>query len=83
MVRYLVQTGNNKDCKDQDENTPLHYASEYGHVEVIKFLVKEALADPSLKNKFGYIPMDIAQNIQVIQIFEQILGLEGRRESLY
>jgi ankyrin repeat protein len=45
IVRALVESSkpplevNGRDC---DENTPLHYASEYGHGECIIYLVKEA-----------------------------------------
>ena len=52
--------GVDKNSKDFDENTPLHYASEFGHFECIIYLVKEAEADASSKNKFGYSPSDIA-----------------------
>ena len=31
-----------RNYKDFDMNTPLHYASEYGHFECIIYLVKEA-----------------------------------------
>lgn len=34
-----------KNCRDFDENTPLHYASEYGHMETIIYLIKEADVD--------------------------------------
>ncbi len=60
ILRVLIAAGSDKDCKDQDENTPLHQASEFGHIECIIFLVKEANADMTLKNKYGYIPMNIA-----------------------
>jgi hypothetical protein len=54
-------------------NTPLHYASEYGHFECIIYLVKEALADASIKNKFGYTPSDIAQNMRIRQLFDSLV----------
>ncbi len=60
IVRALIDKRANKNSKDFDENTPLHYASEFGHFEVIIFLIKEAGADASAKNKFGYAPSDIA-----------------------
>ena len=60
IVRVLVQAGADKNAKDFDENTPLHQASEFGHLEIIVFLIKEALVEPWMKNKFGYIPLDIA-----------------------
>lgn len=64
IVRLLLETPPastvDRNSRDFDENTPLHYASEYGHAECIIYLVKEAQADPFLKNKFGYTPSDIA-----------------------
>lgn len=60
IVRMLVSKSANKNAKDLDENTPLHHASEFGHFEVIIFLIKEAYADATAKNKFGYTPSDIA-----------------------
>jgi ankyrin repeat protein len=60
IVRSLINKVANKNVKDFDENTPLHYASEFGHFEVIIFLIKECYADATLKNKFGYAPSDIA-----------------------
>lgn len=62
IVRALINKGVDKNARDFDENTPLHYASEYGHFECIIYLVKEAYADATVKNKFGYGPSDIAQN---------------------
>jgi ankyrin repeat protein len=63
IVRALVNAGADKNLKDSDENTALHYSSSFGHFECIIYLVKEALADVNIKNKFGYAPSDIAQNI--------------------
>lgn len=65
IVRYLVNKAANKNSKDFDENTPLHHASEFGHFEVIIFLIKEAFADATIKNKYGHGPSDIAQNISI------------------
>lgn len=31
IVRMMVSSGVNKNCRDFDENTPLHFASEYGN----------------------------------------------------
>ena len=62
-----------RNLKDFDENTPLHYASEYGHAESIIYLVKEAGADAFMKNKFGYTPSDIAQNMKIRQLFESLI----------
>lgn len=62
-----------RNVKDCDENTPLHYSSEYGHSECIIYLVKEAMADPYIKNKYGYTPSDIAQNMRIRQLFDSLI----------
>lgn len=60
IVRLLVSNGANVNVKDNDENTPLHYSSEFGHFECIIYFIKETEADAMIKNKFGYTPSDIA-----------------------
>jgi ankyrin repeat protein len=60
IVRALVAHKFNVNAKDMDENTPLHYASEFGHFETIIFLIKEADADLKVRNRYGYGPSDIA-----------------------
>lgn len=67
-----------KNVKDADENTPLHYASEYGHCECIIYLVKEAQADPFMKNKYGYTPSDIAQNMKIRELFDRLIPRQLR-----
>ncbi len=46
IVRLLIDSPQkppvDRNCRDFDENTPLHYASEYGHFECIIYLIKEA-----------------------------------------
>lgn len=60
IVRMLVTSGANINSQDDDGNTPLHFASEFGHFESIIFLVKEAGSDPQIQNKYDYSPSDIA-----------------------
>jgi ankyrin repeat protein len=69
--RELVKHGADPNAKDSDESTPLHCASEFGNPSFIIFLLQEAKADSTLKNKFGYQPSDIAQNLETRQAFDQ------------
>ena len=71
-MRLLVSKHADVSAKDSDENTPLHYASEYGHYESIIFLIKEAGADGLAKNKFGYTPSDIAQNFDIQKLLSNL-----------
>jgi len=70
--RLLVDAGASPMAKDADENTPMHLASEFGHGGFIIFLVKECGAELTEKNKFGYCPFDIAMDIEIKELFEQL-----------
>ena len=82
IVRQIIDSPTrpqtDRNIRDFDENTPLHYASEYGHSDCIIYLVKEALADPFLKNKYGYTPSDIAQNMKIRQLFDNLIPRQSR-----
>lgn len=64
VAKLLIEAGANKNMKDFDESTPLHCASESGHIDTIEYLVKDAKVDQTIRNKFGYVASDIAQNLQ-------------------
>ena len=61
----------NINAQDMDENTALHFASQFGHLSTIELLLKHPKkANPGLKNKFGYQPYDIALNYEVRSLFD-------------
>lgn len=82
IVRLIIESPTkpqtDRNIRDFDESTPLHYASEYGHSDCIIYLVKEAQADPFVKNKFGYTPSDIAQNMKIRQLFDNLIPRQSR-----
>ena len=63
-VKKLIQAGGDVNEQNGSGWTPLHYASHYGHVEVISALLA-AGADKTLKNKLGRTPHDVAKNQDV------------------
>ena len=40
--------------------TPLHFAAEYGHLEICRLILKHVMALP--KTNEGETPLDVAQN---------------------
>ena len=69
----------NFNAVDEDENTPLHLAAEAGYHDCIIFLIKEAAVDHTIKNKFGYLSYDIAMNLEIRQLFDNLLGAKGHQ----
>ena len=59
----MIQAGRDVNEQNGWGNTPLHKASENGHVEVITALLA-AGADKTVKTKAGYTPHDLAWNHQ-------------------
>eukprot|EP00096_Caligus_rogercresseyi_P012417 TRINITY_DN519_c0_g1_i1.p1 TRINITY_DN519_c0_g1~~TRINITY_DN519_c0_g1_i1.p1 ORF type:complete len:599 (+),score=132.84 TRINITY_DN519_c0_g1_i1:61-1857(+) len=47
---------------DYDNRTPLHIASAYGHVKVVKFLVHECKVDVNCKDRWGLTPIEESIN---------------------
>jgi len=46
--------------KKGDFDTPLHQASKYGHLEVVKLLSEFSSCDTKRKNKEGLTPSEVA-----------------------
>ena len=60
-VKKLIQAGGDINEEDGIGWTPLHLASENGHVEVITALLA-AGADKTIRDEDGKTPHDVAKN---------------------
>ena len=60
VVKILIQAGGEVNQQDRKGATPLHRASECGHVKVITALLA-AGADKTIKNEDGKTPHDVAK----------------------
>ena len=67
----LLDRGSNPNSKDSDGSTPLHLASESGHIKVIICMLASGKTDPTQTNNYGQTPSDIAMNIETRQAFEE------------
>lgn len=65
IVETLIEFGSDPNIRDFDESTPLHCAAEQGSLKSVEFLLQKTNSDMNAKNKFGYTPSDIAQNLSV------------------
>jgi len=67
IVEYLAQNGANVNYKDEDGWTPLHWAVQNGHLDIVKILIKYK-ADVNAKiekgRRKGFSVLDIAVTFQ-------------------
>lgn len=71
VIRRLLKAGADLAAKDNDGNTPLHAAALYGTKDTILTLLA-AKADPSVSNKRGELPRDLAQDEGIQMLFPDV-----------
>tara|TARA_Y100001970_G_scaffold36092_1_gene44621 strand:+ start:3997 stop:4641 length:645 start_codon:yes stop_codon:yes gene_type:complete len=59
IVKMMIQFGADKDMKDKDGDSALHYAAQFGHTDVVKLLL-DAGAVKEVKNNDGATPLHYA-----------------------
>ncbi|XP_065193353.1 uncharacterized protein LOC135824548 [Sycon ciliatum] len=61
-MRHLLDSKANPNQPDEYGRTPLHYASERGHIDCMRHLL-EGKADPNQPDKDGNTPLDMAARL--------------------
>ncbi|RNF09451.1 6-phosphofructo-2-kinase/fructose-2,6-biphosphatase-1-like protein [Trypanosoma rangeli] len=81
-VRTLLNCGVDTDCRDYDEQTPLHIASALGHVHVVCLLL-EFGADPALLDKTEKTPLKLAEENHHSDVVQLLLKhSEAHRQEI-
>lgn len=71
FIMLLCDFGADVDATDLQGNTPLHYASAWGHVEVLRVLL-ERECQFSARNYEGFTPSDFAYSTTVMNALQNI-----------
>jgi hypothetical protein len=80
----LIENGANVNAKGSSGWTPLHYAANDGHIEVVRLLLEHG-AEPNIKDVWGKTAIDLAREegyfniVELIEKFKsfQILSIEA------
>jgi ankyrin repeat protein len=76
IVKFLVESGADKEAKTKSALTPLHFAAIDGHFGIVKFLV-ESGADKKAKTKGNQTPLQWAQrcrNTSIVDYLKSIIN---------
>uniref|UniRef100_A0A8C1E4T2 Ankyrin repeat and sterile alpha motif domain containing 1A n=1 Tax=Cyprinus carpio carpio TaxID=630221 RepID=A0A8C1E4T2_CYPCA len=60
-------------AKNNDNETPLHCAAQYGHTEVVQLLLEE-LTDPTMRNNKFETPLDLAALYGRLEVVKLLLS---------
>lgn len=62
------------DKKDEDERTPLHWASAHGRSDVVEFLAAEAKARVNVQDDAGWTPLMSASSAGHVDVVSFLLS---------
>ena len=81
-MKYLAEAGANLEARDRHGNTPLHSASFWNRLDVVKFLITEAGVSVVTCDSAGYTPLHIALEMDNLQVANYLRGAEVYHTSL-
>ena len=70
VVKHFLEVGADIDAQDRVKRTPLHWASSYGHTNMVRFLL-EAGANQKIKNLQGKSAKDLARDDETRAVFKE------------
>ena len=78
MLQYLIVEQNcTPDAKDKDLWTPLHFACQGGHLEIVKYLIMEQGCDPQCTTKDHETLLHIASQFDHVKIIDYLSHFEN------
>ena len=73
QVKYCVNNGIDKDAKDNDKWTTLHYATWKGHLEIVQYLIEICLVDMEARINDGCTALHIASRNDHLDIVSYLI----------
>lgn len=66
LVELLVSWGADPNICDQDRNTPMHFAVDYGYLEVVKILIASSEPiDLNIRNNQNMTPFNTCRTPEI------------------
>ena len=80
LLKYMIERQHiDPNLKDEKESkTPLHYAVMYKKIDIVKYLLDNAKANPKATDKNGFIPLHIACEMNNLEIVTYLIEKSPR-----
>ncbi|XP_076300828.1 uncharacterized protein LOC143219007 isoform X2 [Lasioglossum baleicum] len=76
-VKELINHGVSIDAKNNDGQTPLHYAAKSDKLEVVKYLIEEKGANVNVKDNDGQTPLHSAAKSDKLEVVKYLIEEKG------
>ena len=90
-VQFLIEKGNeekskrvgkdNIELKISKDDTPIHIASEFGHLPIVRYLIEKQKVDKDIKGNGGWTPLHYACWCNYIPIVEYLISKGANIEA--
>ncbi|XP_067661695.1 ankyrin repeat domain-containing protein 50-like [Haliotis asinina] len=79
LAKFIVTKGGDMSLVDSNENNLLHIACSNGHVEMVKYILRESSVSLETKNWFNMTPQMIAQRKNKMKLIQYFKGRRNVR----
>ena len=78
-MKYLIEEEhiNPHSCEDEQKNSPLHWASAFGHLDIVRYLVEEVNCGTECKSRNGNTPLHHAATRGGLEIVKYLINERG------
>jgi len=82
VVQYLAEQGADKEARDHNRCTPLHFASRCGHLNVVQYLVEQGGDKNECDGRIGYTPLHCAAHNGSSYVVQYLVQQGANTEAL-
>ncbi|KAF3079524.1 hypothetical protein TWF594_002204 [Orbilia oligospora] len=76
VLSYLSARPSLVNAKDENGYTPIHAAASYGHLDLLRTLIKDHGGDVNLRDDDGDTPLFTAETVEVAKLLVEELGAD-------
>jgi len=77
VIQLISEYKFDVNCKDDANQTPVHLASRFGHLDVVKYLSNTGECDLTIKTDSGETPLDRARRRgyhEIVEFISEVLA---------